>query len=346
MTFATPKQTWPTVLFLATTVWFAIVSLLPVAEQAWRAVAVASSFEPSLDAETARLFKDSGIVIQVRDADNFGTATIGREMAAMNHPLRLDITFDPQQAGEARLVGTEALSRGLGPQCLSDAIEPLVRREAKGGDRTYLASLGVEVVQAAYEADRFGKAVLPRWLVPGMAILCGALAWFSSRLGRMTVPVTFYMPSMTLTEERRRLETSLARIDADMAKTRAALVEQEAATADISEPIWWQRLNVIKQFKKRRDAARALAKMAALREKVATLDKARTALAAAMSRNDRRQSDHRRRFDAWVENSARLAGSFRQAVGALAIAATILATTHATVAVASPGALIAPSRFE
>ena len=346
MSSATPTRTWPTVLFLAAAVWFAIVSLLPIAEQAWRTVVVAAPLEPSLLTDTARLLDDGGIVVQVSESADSGAPTIGRGVAAVSHPLRLDILFDPHQASEVHLVATGALSRGLGAQCIPDAIEPLVRREAAGGDRIYLASLGLEVVQAAYEADRFGKPVLPRWLFPVMVALCGLLAWFSHRLGRVTEPMRLYMPSMTIMEERRRLEVESTRIESDIATTKAALAKREAEVPDANEPGWWWQLNVVGRFRERQEAARVQTETAALARRLARLAQSRTAVEAEISRSDRRLSDHRRRFDQRADDRAWMAGVHRKMIGVLALTAAVLATTHAAVAVTYPGALISASRFD
>lgn len=346
MTPVVQRRAWPTIVFLAAAVWFAIASLVPVAEQAWRTVVVAAPSEPSLDVETARLLNDGGIVVQVRDGADTGAAAFSRGLTAASHPLRLDILFDPQQMDATRLVATEALSRGLGAQCIPDAIEPLVQREAAGGERTYLASLGLEVVQAAYEADRFGKPVLPRWLFPVMVVLCGALAWFSRRLGRMTVPVSLYMPSMTITEDRRRLEVKSTRIEADIATTQAVLAKREAEVSKANDPGWWQQLNVVGRFRERQEAARIQTETAALARKLGRLAQSKTAVEAEISRNDRRLSDDRRRFDQRADDRVWMAGVHRKMVGVLALTAAVLATTHAAVAVTYPGALISASRFD
>ncbi len=340
MTPAAPMRRWPAVLFLAAAAWFVVASLLPVAVQAWRAVAVVAPFEPSFDAETARLFDETGIVVKVGQASEAGTAAVGRELVAATQPLRLDILFDPQQAGEVHLLATEPVSRGLGPQCLPDAIEPLLRREAAGGDQVYLASLGLEVVQAAYEADRFGRPMLPRWLLPGLASLCGALAWASRRFGRTPAPAGQYTPSPALTNKRRCLQADLIRIEANIVKAQASLAELDASVLPVVEPDWWQRLNVMKRAKERQDAERALAAKAALAAKLAGLVQSKAAAEAELSRNEQQFTSDRERFDLRLEDRAWRAGVSRRAFGVLATAAVALAATHATIAVALPGALI------
>ncbi len=346
MTLATPRRTWPTLLFTVAAVWFALVSMLPCADRAWRAVAGDTPSEPGLQGEATRLLTDAGIAVSINEDGERGTVAFSRGIEAASHPLRLDILFDPQRMDGTRLVATEALSRGLGTNCLSQAVEPLVRREASGGDRIYLASLAVEVVQAAYEADRFGKPVLPNWLLPGMAVLCGSLAWLSHRLGRISPAVVPYVPSMALAEDRRGLEAKLARIVAEIAATRSAMAERESGLAQTTEPTWRERLNVVGRVRGRREAARMRTGMAALMEKAAALERARTAVVSEISGNYRRQTDDRRRFYDQVEDRALMIWFLRQAVAVMAIMAVSLAAAHATVAFAAPGALISPARFD
>ena len=317
--------------------------MLPIADQVRRAVA--APFQPGLNAEMAHLLTDGDIVVDAIDGGEGGAAAFGRRLSAASHPLRLDIVFDPRRAGGTLLVASEALSRGLGPRCLPNAIEPLVRGEAAGGDRTYLASLGVEVVQAAYEADRFGKPMLPLWLFPEVAILCSVLAGLSHRLGRMTAPVASYAPSSALTEDRRKLDAKLARIDDETATTRASLAERHAVAA-AAEPTWWRRLNVLRRFGERREAARARARTAVLTEKLENLQKTRTAVETEISKNDPKLLDKRRRFDARVEDKAWLTKFSGRVVGVLAITVAVLAAAHATTAAVHPSALISASRSD
>lgn len=340
MTPAAPTRRWPAVLFLTAAAWFIVASAVPVAVQAWRAMAVVAPFEPGFDAEAARLFKDGEIVVQVGQVNEAGAAMLGRGLAAATHPLHLYILFDPQQAGEVHLLATEPLSRGLGPHCLPDAIEPLLRREAVGGDQAYLASLGLEVVQAAYEASRFGKPVLPGWLLPGLAALCCALAWASRRFTRMPASAGPYTPSTALTDKRRWLLADLVRIKAGIAAAQASLAELDAAVIPVVEPDWWQRLNVMKRAKDRQEAERARAGKAALAAKLAGLVQSKAAAEAELSRNEQQFTSDRERFDLRVEDRAWLAGVSRRAFGGLAVAAVVLAATHATIAAALPGTLI------
>ena len=341
-----PKRSWPTVLFVGASIWCVVISLLPIAEPAWRPTAIVTPIDPSVQAAAAQLLSDTGILVRNQDLSQAGPTAIGRELAVGGYPLRLDIVLDSLNPADVHLVATAALSDGLGALCLTQAIEPLIRREADGGDWSYLAGIGLEMVQAGNEAGRFGRPVLPRWFFPVVAVLCAMLAWCSRSLGRSIGPARPYTPSKSLAWTMRRLEHEIGRIDAEAAVTRTSLAEQSQSGAIRPERTFWGQFNLHRRFRERREGTRAQAQTAALMVKLDRLAKARERVEVEIRLTERRLFDHRKRFDLALAGKTWATLLVSQGIAGLALVVVVAATVHASLALAHPGTLLSHSQTD
>lgn len=304
-------------------------------------------FEPAQSRSSShQLFGRGNVVVALSERAAQQGETGPHDLGATSRLLRLEVIHEAGQPSDTRLVATDALSRGLGPQCLPTAIESLVRREAANGDKAYVAGIAVDIVQAAYEADRFGHPLLSSETAAGIALGLLILAALVHRVLASMRPPSDYVPSENLVRSRAVLEGKLVELRQAISELQVGLTERQGSEANQAPISWWEWLNLPERLEESRKAAMVKAATSAMVAKLSGLKKELGIAEQALGLNDKRFKSERMAFERKRHRAALMARAVPRAAGVLAVAALALAASFASLTVAAPSRLMSPGTQE
>lgn len=222
--------------FLAASFAFLLPPVVPIAARVFQAATV------GIKSPDAVAWSGGNTVLSVHGPEGRAT-TLASLLARSTQPVQAEMILDDAVPTTPKITGNEAAVRGLGPSCLPDAMEPLLVKEAEGADRTYLTQVATDLVEAAYEAERFGQPLLDAGTATEFALGLLFLAWLSRKVLSKPRRAHEYVAPPDMVARCKGLERKIPEIESSLSDAAARMEELSTVVVEEPVPTFWDKLN-------------------------------------------------------------------------------------------------------